>query len=280
MRARTSPPGTASVRRWVCHGWRLATWRCCTGATRRCTTRSPPCVRLVASTKPDSRSMPTPNATYAGASGWLVCFRPTGWRRVWPLRSAAISTCRPCATNIQKNWCRLGSALRDVGRALGIDAATLDRVSAGLARWDHDLIPLEALAEAGLDPADRRTRQWLALTERLIGLPRHLSQHVGGFVISRGPLHELVPVENARMAGRSVIQWDKDDLEALGLLKVDVLALGMLSALRRALDLLRSHPDWRGRELALHTLPPECPATYAMLQRGQSLGVFQVESRA
>jgi len=175
---------------------------------------------------------------------------------------------------------RRRSALRDVGRALGIDAATLDRVSAGLARWDHDLIPLEALAEAGLDPADRRTRQWLALTERLIGLPRHLSQHVGGFVISRGPLHELVPVENARMAGRSVIQWDKDDLEALGLLKVDVLALGMLSALRRALDLLRSHPDWRGRELALHTLPAECPATYAMLQRGQSLGVFQVESRA
>lgn len=175
---------------------------------------------------------------------------------------------------------RRRSALRDAGRALGIDAAAVDRVCAGLARWDHDLVPAEAVAEAGLDAADQRIGLWLRIAARLIGLPRHLSQHVGGFVISRGPLHELVPVENARMPGRSVIQWDKDDLEALGLLKVDVLALGMLSALRRGLDLLRAHPDWRGRKPALHSIPPEDPATYAMLQRGESLGVFQVESRA
>ncbi len=175
---------------------------------------------------------------------------------------------------------RRRSALRDAGRALGVDAAAVDRACAGLARWDHDLMPPEALAEAGLDATEPRVRLWLAIAARLTGLPRHLSQHVGGFVISRGPLHELVPVENARMAGRSVIQWDKDDLEALGLLKVDVLALGMLSALRRGLDLIRTHPDWRGREPALHSIPAEDPATYAMLQRGESLGVFQVESRA
>ncbi|NBU58254.1 MAG: DNA polymerase III subunit alpha [Betaproteobacteria bacterium] len=175
---------------------------------------------------------------------------------------------------------RRRSGLRDAGRALGIDPGAVDRVCAGLARWDHDLVPPEAIAEAGLEAGDRLVCLWLKLAARLIGLPRHLSQHVGGFVISRGPLHELVPVENARMAGRSVIQWDKDDLEALGLLKVDVLALGMLSALRRGLDLLRPHPDWHGRELALHSIPAEDPATYAMLQRGESLGVFQVESRA
>jgi len=175
---------------------------------------------------------------------------------------------------------RRRSALRDAGRALGIDAAVVDRVCAGLARWDHDLVPPEAIAEAGLDAQHPRVGLWLRIAARLIGLPRHLSQHVGGFVISRGPLYELVPVENARMPGRSVIQWDKDDLEALGLLKVDVLALGMLSALRRGLDLVCAHPDWRDRELALHTIPAEDAATYAMLQRGESLGVFQVESRA
>ena len=175
---------------------------------------------------------------------------------------------------------RRRSALRDAGRALGIDPVAVDRVCAGLARWDHDLVPPEAIAEAGLDAQHRRVALWLHVAARLIGLPRHLSQHVGGFVISRGPLHELVPVENARMPGRSVIQWDKDDLEALGLLKVDVLALGMLSALRRGLDLVSAHPDWRGREPALHTIPAEDPPTYAMLQRGESLGVFQVESRA
>jgi error-prone DNA polymerase len=175
---------------------------------------------------------------------------------------------------------RRRSALRDAGRALGIDTAAIDRVCAGLARWDHDLVPLEAIVEAGLDAQHRRVALWLHVAERLVGLPRHLSQHVGGFVISCGPLHELVPVENARMAGRSVIQWDKDDLEALGLLKVDVLALGMLSALRRGLDLVRSHPDWCGREPALYSIPAEDPPTYAMLQRGESLGVFQVESRA
>jgi error-prone DNA polymerase len=175
---------------------------------------------------------------------------------------------------------RRRSALRDAGRALGIAPQAIDRVCAGLARWDHDLVPPDAIGEAGLDAADRRVRLWLSAAARMVGLPRHLSQHVGGFVISRGPLHELVPVENARMPGRSVIQWDKDDLEALGLLKVDVLALGMLSALRRGFELLRQHPDWRGREPALHRIPAEDPATYAMLQRGESLGVFQVESRA
>jgi error-prone DNA polymerase len=117
----------------------------------------------------------------------------------------------------------------------------------------------------------------MVLSRELLGFPRHLSQHVGGFVIAADTLEELVPVENAAMADRTVIQWDKDDLESLGLLKVDVLALGILTAIRKA---LQYHNAWFDRKLALATIPAEDPATYEMIQRADTIGVFQIESRA
>jgi error-prone DNA polymerase len=135
----------------------------------------------------------------------------------------------------------------------------------------------QRLREAGFDPENPLILRVLALTEALHGHPRHLSQHVGGFVISDTPLWNLVPVENAAMADRTIIQWDKDDLDVLGLLKVDVLALGMLTCVRKTLDLLRSHRD---RDLTPATIPAEDPTTYAMIQRGDVVGVFQIESRA
>jgi error-prone DNA polymerase len=169
------------------------------------------------------------------------------------------------------------SAVRDVGKALGLSADQLEQLAGALSWWD-DISDIEArLAERGFDPASRTLRQLLALSRELQDFPRHLSQHVGGFVISHHPLHQLVPVENAAMPDRTVIQWDKDDLDTLGLLKVDCLALGMLTCLHRAFDLLRQH---RGVDLAPATVPPEDPATYAMIQRADTLGVFQIESRA
>ena len=168
-------------------------------------------------------------------------------------------------------------ALRDVGRALGIAPEVVDRLSNALAWWDGgDALP-ERLTELGFDPTAPQIAQWLLLARQLKGFPRHLSQHVGGLVISEGPVHELVPMENASMKDRSIIQWDKDDLEALGLLKVDVLALGMLSALRRMLEFVSKR---RGETFGLNELPREDPATYAMIQRAETLGVFQIESRA
>ncbi|TAH44877.1 MAG: error-prone DNA polymerase [Betaproteobacteria bacterium] len=172
---------------------------------------------------------------------------------------------------------RARSALRDVGRALGLGEAQIERLTRDHFWFDGRHILPERLQEAGLDPDSPVVRHLVALTEALIGFPRHLSQHVGGFVIARGRLDELVPVENAAMADRSVIQWDKDDLDTLGLLKVDVLALGMLSALRRGLALAST---WRGRALTLASIPREDPAVYAMLSRADAIGVFQVESRA
>ncbi len=172
---------------------------------------------------------------------------------------------------------RSRSALRDVGRALGLDEAQIERLTREHHWFDGRRILPERLAEAGLDPASPVTQRLVALTEELIGFPRHLSQHVGGFVIARGRLDELVPVENAAMPERTVIQWDKDDLDAVGLMKIDVLALGMLSALRRGLALVSA---WRGRALTLATIPRERPEVYAMLSRADSVGVFQVESRA
>jgi len=202
---------------------------------------------------------------------------------------------------------RRRSALRDAGKALGLSLDQVERLSSVLAWWDNG-IPPERVREAGLDPDSRVVRQVLHLADELRGFPRHLSQHVGGFVISRGPLARLVPIENAAMepgpagalghadvevlaatdeagtaslrpreVARTVIQWDKDDLDAMGLLKVDVLALGMLSALRRCLDLLARH---RGRRLSLADIPAEDPATYAMIQQADTVGVFQIESRA
>ncbi|MFO8005431.1 error-prone DNA polymerase, partial [Thioalkalivibrio sp.] len=171
---------------------------------------------------------------------------------------------------------RRRSALRDVGRALGVSRARIDSLTANMAWWDEG-IPGARLREVGLDPDGPLARQWQVLAQMLVGFPRHLSQHTGGFVIAAGRLDELVPIENAAMPERTVIQWDKDDLDALGLLKIDILALGMLSCLRRALELLALH---RGRRWGLADIPAEDPAVYAMLQRADSIGVFQIESRA
>ena len=169
------------------------------------------------------------------------------------------------------------SAVRDVGRALGFDATTLDTLAKGMVWWDGQGISPERLQEAGLDPQALAVRQLSTLTGQLMGFPRHLSQHTGGFVLTRGPLSRLVPIENAAMPGRTVIEWDKDDLDAMGLLKVDVLALGMLSALRRSLAFIARR---RGEPFGLHDIPPEDPATYDMLCAADTVGVFQVESRA
>ncbi|GAB6042248.1 error-prone DNA polymerase [Endothiovibrio diazotrophicus] len=169
------------------------------------------------------------------------------------------------------------SALRDAGKALGFDADQLERLARALAGWSSRRMEPQRLRETGFDPDNPAIRRLLHFAGLLLGFPRHLSQHVGGFVISRGPLARLVPIENAAMQDRTVIQWDKDDLDALGLLKVDVLALGMLSAIRRSLALLGAR---RGRPFTLADIPPEHPAVYRMLQRGHSMGVFQVESRA
>ena len=171
------------------------------------------------------------------------------------------------------------SALRDVGRALGIDLQRITALSKAQHWFDGRQVQPERLRENGFDPEAPICRLWMELTLTLIGFPRHLSQHPGGFVIAREDLAQLVPIENASMEGRSVIQWDKDDLDTLGLLKVDILALGMLSAIRRALALVGAKQGL-DRPLALHQVPAEDPATYAMLCRGDSVGTFQVESRA
>ncbi|MDQ8035775.1 MAG: error-prone DNA polymerase, partial [Bordetella sp.] len=169
------------------------------------------------------------------------------------------------------------SVLRDTGRALGIDPAIIDAVARAHQWWDGKKEMLRTLGQCGLDPASRVARQWAILAETLMGFPRHLSQHPGGFVMSRGLLSRLVPIENAAMAERSVVQWDKDDLDALGLLKVDVLALGMLSVLRRALEMAGAR---RGEPLALHQIPEGDTATYDMICAADTVGVFQIESRA
>ena len=172
---------------------------------------------------------------------------------------------------------RTRSALRDAGRALGFAPAAIDRLAGNLAWWEkRDELP-QRFAEAGLDPADAGVQRWLGVAQMLIGFPRHLSQHVGGFVISRGRLDRLVPVENAAMPERTVIQWDKDDIDALGLMKVDVLALGMLSAIRRMLAAVALRHD---KSFALADVPAEDAATYEMVSRADTVGVFQIESRA
>lgn len=197
------------------------------------------------------------------------------------------------------------SALRDVGRALGFSDDALDRLTQGHMWWDGRQVREDRLTEAGFNLQSRRVRLLMELANELIGTPRHLSQHVGGFVIARGRLSRLVPIENARMPDRCVIQWDKDDLEAVGLMKVDVLALGMLTAIRKTLQSLAGYEDrfFAADEARIKTpvhpvlhdprpsasgrvprtvadIPPEDPATYDMLCRGESTGVFQVESRA
>ncbi len=153
----------------------------------------------------------------------------------------------------------------------------MDRLAKNLAWWDARQVREQRLREVGFDPDSRVIKRLLALVNIIVGFPRHLSQHVGGFVISRGPLAHLVPIENAAMPERTVIQWDKDDLDALGLLKVDVLALGMLTAIRRALDLVAGY---RKRPFTMADVPPEDAGVYEMVGRADTIGVFQIESRA
>ena len=180
-----------------------------------------------------------------------------------------------CATVIHY---RAKRAIREVGMAMGLSQDTVAALSAQLwGGFGSRATSRQRLAEVGLDPEDRRLAQTFELIDEIIGFPRHLSQHVGGFIITEGRLDELVPIENATMQDRTVICWDKDDIDALGILKVDVLSLGMLTCLRKSFDLMRSH---LGIDYSLSSLPPEDPKTYDMLCRADSVGVFQVESRA
>ncbi len=167
------------------------------------------------------------------------------------------------------------SAIREVGKALGFDDAVLDHLSKAIYWWGENLE--EQLADAEVDRADPKVQLLVELAGKLIGFPRHLSQHVGGFVISQGALTHLVPIENAAMADRTIIQWEKNDLEALGLLKIDVLALGMLSAVRKCLDLVSDYSD---EPLTIQKIPAEDPAVYEMMCAADTIGVFQIESRA
>mgnify|MGYP003582612031 CR=1 FL=1 len=186
---------------------------------------------------------------------------------------------------------RTRSVLRDTGKALGLDLDLVTRVTKSFHYWDGKKALLEKIAEQGLDPDTRIAKLWAGLAQTLMGFPRHLSQHPGGFVISRDKLSRLVPIENAAMPERSIVQWDKDDLDAMGLLKVDVLALGMLSALKRALALAglrQAHPLSRQDAqrqhqppvLAMQDIPKQDEATYDMICRADTIGVFQIESRA
>lgn len=169
------------------------------------------------------------------------------------------------------------SAVRDVGQALGIDSQLVDQLAKSLSWWDkQDKLQLR-FSEAGINPRSSLISHFLTLVRQILGFPRHLSQHVGGFVISSGPLCQLVPIENTAMSNRTIIQWDKDDLLSLGLLKIDVLALGMLTSIRKSIDLINSY---RNTSLTLDQIPSEDIDTYRMLQEGDSIGVFQVESRA
>lgn len=169
------------------------------------------------------------------------------------------------------------SAVRDVGKALGMSLEQVDRIAKNFYWWHNLETARQQVADAGFSPDNPLLKRLLELVGQIIGFPRHLSQHVGGFVISQGLLSRLVPIENAAMAQRTVIQWEKNDLEALGLLKIDVLALGMLSAIRKALAYISAYS---GKPLGLTDIPAEDPKVYAMLQRADTIGVFQIESRA
>ncbi len=172
---------------------------------------------------------------------------------------------------------RLRSAIRDAGKALGLSLDRVDALAKQVDGWKNDPKLPERFREAGLDPRSPLGRRLLVVVDQLMGFPRHLSQHVGGMVMTRGPLCEMVPIENAAMADRTVVQWDKDDLEALGILKVDCLALGMLTAIRKCFDLVAEHT---GKRWTLATLPQEDRDVYEMICRADTLGVFQIESRA
>jgi DNA polymerase III alpha subunit len=174
-----------------------------------------------------------------------------------------------CATVVHY---RTRRAIREVSKVLGFPEETAPALLKSVWGWSNDGVEEEHAREAGLDPSDPRLRLALDLSKELIGFPRHLSQHVGGFVIARGRLDELVPIENATMKDRTIVQWDKNDIDELGMMKVDVLALGMLTAIRKAFDLLERHYGIK------HTLADfskeDDPAVYKMLQNADSIGVF------
>lgn len=169
------------------------------------------------------------------------------------------------------------SAIGEVGKVMGLSADVISAMSGMVWGWSASAPTPQQIREAGLNPNDKRLMQALILTGQLIGFPRHLSQHVGGFVITEGPLDEVVPILNAAMDDRTNIEWDKDDLDALNILKVDVLALGMLTCIRKNFNLLREH---YGQNLELATVPRKDKPTYAMIQKADTVGVFQIESRA
>ncbi|MEO0529738.1 MAG: error-prone DNA polymerase [Planctomycetota bacterium] len=172
---------------------------------------------------------------------------------------------------------RMRSAIRDAGKALGLSLDRVDALAKHVDGWGDDPKIAERFAEAGVDPRSTVGRQLLGAVRVLVGFPRHLSQHVGGMVMTRGPLCEMVPVENAAMADRTIVQWDKDDLEALGILKVDCLALGMLTAIRKCFELIEQQT---GKRWTLATIPQGDESVYDMICRADTLGVFQIESRA
>ncbi|KQP49080.1 error-prone DNA polymerase [Pseudorhodoferax sp. Leaf274] len=172
---------------------------------------------------------------------------------------------------------RAKSAFKDVGKALGIALPRLESLASNLAWWDGADVMNQRVAEAGLDMQELVVQHLMQLTAQLIGMPRHMSQHPGGFVLTKGPLERLVPIENAAMDDRTIVEWDKDDLDALGLLKVDVLALGMLSAIRRSLEFVSLR---KGYAFSMQDIPAEDAATYQMICKADTVGVFQIESRA
>lgn len=172
---------------------------------------------------------------------------------------------------------RTRAAIREVGKVMGLSVDVIGALAGQSWGWSSGPPAPERLREIGLDPDEPHLARTLRLIVQIIGFPRHLSQHVGGFVITRGRLDEMCPIENAAMEGRTVIEWDKTDIDALGILKVDVLALGMLTCLRKGFDLIAGHG---GPRLTLENLPRECAATYDMLCAADAIGVFQVESRA
>jgi error-prone DNA polymerase len=169
------------------------------------------------------------------------------------------------------------SAIRDVGKALGFDLELLEKLAKSHRHWDGREIHADRLNELGLSLDDLDVQQLMSLTRQLMGFPRHLSQHPGGFVLTKGPLSRMVPIEAASMEDRTVIEWDKDDLDAMGLLKVDVLALGMLTAIRKSLELVSMR---RGFQFQMQDIPVEDPDTYDMICKADTVGVFQIESRA
>jgi error-prone DNA polymerase len=179
-----------------------------------------------------------------------------------------------CAT---VNRYRARGAVREVGKVMGLPEDVNGALAAQVSGWDGEGVQEDHAAELNLNLDDRRLSLTLQLARELIGFPRHLGQHPGGFVLTHDRLDDLVPIEPAAMADRQVIEWDKDDIDTLRFMKVDVLGLGMLGCLRRAFDLLEQH---RGTRLDMAGIPPEDPATYAMIRRADTLGTFQIESRA